>query len=36
MNKKDKRSKTKKAGTTASNMYDYCWYDSSCGDVCCC
>lgn len=41
MNKKDKKSKTKKRETTTSTMYDCCWYDSSCydlccGDVCCC
>ncbi len=41
MNKKNKKSKTKKAETKASNIYNCCWYDPSCydicsGNVCCC
>jgi len=34
MNKKDKRLKTKKAETKASNMDNCFWYDSSCYDIC--
>ena len=41
MNKNDKKAKTKKTKSTTSTMYDCCWYDPSCynlccGDVCCC
>jgi hypothetical protein len=41
MDKRDKKSKTKKAETSASHIYDYCWdgsscYDLCCSDVCCC
>ena len=41
MNKKDKKAKTKKVKDTVSTMYDCCWYEPSCynlccGDVCCC
>jgi hypothetical protein len=35
MNKKDKKLKTKKRGITTSTMYDCCWYDTSCYDLCC-
>ena len=35
MNKKDNRSKTKKAEDKASKIYDCCWYDSCCYDPCC-
>ena len=35
MNKREEKSKTKRAKTTTSTMYDCCWYDSSCCDLCC-
>ena len=35
MNKKDRKSRIKKAETTVSDRYDCCWYDSSCYDLCC-
>jgi hypothetical protein len=41
MKKIDKKSKAKKAETTAPALYDCCWYEPSyndlcCGGVCCC
>ena len=41
MNKNDRKAKTRKAEDKISTMYDCCWYDPSCynlccGDVCCC
>ncbi len=35
MKKSDKKAKTEKAKTTTSALYDCCWYEPSCYDLCC-
>jgi hypothetical protein len=35
MKKSDKKAKTKKAKTTTSALYDCCWYEPFCYDLCC-
>ena len=44
MEKRDKKTKTKKAKTATAALHDYCWYEPSCefdfdpccDDACCC
>ena len=35
MKKSDKKSKTEKAKTATPALYDCCWYEPSCYDLCC-
>ena len=35
MNKNEKKSKAKSEKTATSNLYDCCWYDPSCENLCC-
>ena len=35
MKKSDEKVKAKKPKTATSDLYDCCWYEPSCDDLCC-